>query len=258
MTETGSNHTVDAFHRGRFHLVQPAKGAHRAGMDALVLAAVVPDGFDGRIADFGAGAGAAALAVLTRCPEADTLLIERSFEMAEFARKTLELPENAAFSRNVKVIEADVAGPLETLRAGGIPENSLDFVIMNPPFNEETDRESPNALRAEAHVRSSELFEDWIRRAATLLKPGGKMAAIFRPGSIAEVLRACERRFGAIQIKAIHPKSRKDAVRVVLKAVKGSRAALSISPPLALHDDNVKGFSATADAIINGRAMLFD
>ena len=29
--------TLDAFHRGAFHLLQPAKGAHRAGMDAMLL-----------------------------------------------------------------------------------------------------------------------------------------------------------------------------------------------------------------------------
>ncbi|RWH47878.1 MAG: methyltransferase, partial [Mesorhizobium sp.] len=34
-------HTVDAFHRGRFWLVQPRQG-HRAGMDAMMLAAAVP------------------------------------------------------------------------------------------------------------------------------------------------------------------------------------------------------------------------
>ncbi|TIW14778.1 MAG: methyltransferase, partial [Mesorhizobium sp.] len=52
-------HTVDAFHRGRFWLVQPSQGGHRAGMDAMMLAAAVPSGFSGRLADFGAGAGAA-------------------------------------------------------------------------------------------------------------------------------------------------------------------------------------------------------
>ncbi len=34
--------TLDAFHRGAFHLLQPGKGAHRAGMDAIAA------GFAGR------------------------------------------------------------------------------------------------------------------------------------------------------------------------------------------------------------------
>ena len=48
--------TIDAFHRGRFHLVQPAKGAHRSGIDAMILAASVPPDFSGMLADLGAGA----------------------------------------------------------------------------------------------------------------------------------------------------------------------------------------------------------
>ncbi|MFC0209530.1 methyltransferase, partial [Chelativorans intermedius] len=55
--------TVDAFHRGRFHLVQPAERGHRAGLDAMLLAGAVPRAFCGQLADLGAGAGAAGLAV---------------------------------------------------------------------------------------------------------------------------------------------------------------------------------------------------
>ncbi|EJZ16614.1 methyltransferase small, partial [Rhizobium sp. Pop5] len=35
--------TIDAFHRGAFHLVQPKGRGHRAGMDAMLLAALVAD-----------------------------------------------------------------------------------------------------------------------------------------------------------------------------------------------------------------------
>ncbi|TJW38699.1 MAG: methyltransferase, partial [Mesorhizobium sp.] len=52
-------------------MVQPKKAGHRAGMDAMMLAAAVPSSFAGRLADFGAGAGAAGLAVLSRCPDAE-------------------------------------------------------------------------------------------------------------------------------------------------------------------------------------------
>ncbi|MER2636111.1 MAG: methyltransferase, partial [Rhizobiaceae bacterium] len=42
--ETGAS-TLDAFHRGRFWLVQPDRRGHRAGTDAMMLAAAVPSGF---------------------------------------------------------------------------------------------------------------------------------------------------------------------------------------------------------------------
>ena len=40
-----------------------------------MLAAAVPSSFAGRLADFGAGAGAAGLAVLSRCPDAEVVLV---------------------------------------------------------------------------------------------------------------------------------------------------------------------------------------
>src|SRR5690606_1143645 len=108
-----SGSTLDAFHRGDFWLVQPAKGGHRAGMDAMMLAAAVPGAFAGRLADFGAGAGAAGLAVASRCPNAYGLLVEKSPEMAAFARKSIALDENSHLAGRAEGREADVslAGP---------------------------------------------------------------------------------------------------------------------------------------------------
>ena len=85
--------TVDAFHRGGFWLVQPKGTGHRAGMDAMTLAAAVPSGFAGRLADFGAGAGAAGLAVASRCPGATVVLAENAGNAA-FAGKSIAHPDN--------------------------------------------------------------------------------------------------------------------------------------------------------------------
>lgn len=62
-TENDAGETLDVFHRGAFHLVQPALKGHRSGVDAMILASAVPNGFAGRVADLGSGAGAAGLAV---------------------------------------------------------------------------------------------------------------------------------------------------------------------------------------------------
>ena len=101
--------TVDAFHYGRFHLVQPKGVGHRSGMDAMLLAALVAGEGPMRVADLGAGAGAAGLAVAARIEKAEVLLVERSPLMAGFARKSLALPSNAAFASRVSVLEADVS-----------------------------------------------------------------------------------------------------------------------------------------------------
>ena len=127
--------TIDAFHRGRFHLVQPVGRGHRAGMDAMMLASLVDDDRPIRIADLGAGAGAAGLAVAARLPKASVVLVERSADMAGFARKSLALPENAELATRAEVIEADVTLTGRARLAVGLADNSFHHVIMNPPFN---------------------------------------------------------------------------------------------------------------------------
>ncbi len=255
--------TIDAFHRGRFFLVQPRGRGHRAGMDAMVLAAAVPSAFAGRLADFGAGAGAAGLAVAARCegaslvlieraPEMAVVLIERAPEMAAFARLSLALPQNAGIAERASVLEADVGLTGKARVAAGLEDSSFDYVIMNPPFNARHDRATPDELRRQAHVMDEDPFAAWIRSAAAVLRPRGGLALIARPSSLRAVLDAMDGRFGSAQILAIHPRPGATAIRIVVRAVR----ALSISPPLVLHETG-DAFSARADAINNGRASLF-
>lgn len=248
--------TLDAFHRGDFWLVQPAASGHRAGTDAMMLAAAVPSSFTGRLADLGAGAGAAGMAVASRCPGAQVLLVERSPAMADFAARTLEEPRNARLRPRVSLLAADVTLTGRARRDAGLADNKFDFAIFNPPFNDGTHRGSPDELRREAHVMENGL-DGWLRTAAAIVRPRGGLAAIVRPQSLAELLRATEGRFGGAEIVPIHPRAEAPAIRVVLRAWRGSRAAMKLMPPLMLHDGPGHGFSARADAVNNGRASLF-
>ena len=186
--------TVDAFHRGRFHLVQPAGRGHRAGMDAMLLASLVADDRVVRVADLGAGAGAAGLAVASRLPKASVVLAERSPDMAGFARKSLALQENADIATRTEVLETDVTLTGRARVAAGLVDDSFHHVIMNPPFNDPGDRRTPDALRAEAHAMTENLFESWIRTASAIAVSGGQLSLIARPQSIAEIIAACGRR----------------------------------------------------------------
>lgn len=249
--------SVDAFHRGRFVLVQPRKG-HRAGLDAMLLAAAAPKGFSGRLADLGAGAGAAGLAVAARCPQASVVLVERDAEMLLHARQTLAHPANAFLRTRIEALAADVTLTGAARRAAGLDDASFDFALMNPPFNAPADRVSPDELRRAAHVMEDGLFERWLRTAAALVKPRGGVALIARPQSLGEILSALGGRFGGARILPVNARAGDAAIRIVVRAVRGSRAPLSLLPPLTLHDGAGHGFGRRAEAAINGCATLFD
>jgi tRNA1(Val) A37 N6-methylase TrmN6 len=250
-------HTIDAFHRGRFWLVQPAKGGHRAGMDAMMLAASVPSGFSGPLADFGAGAGAAGLAVLSRCPAAQAVLVERAPQMAACAEATLAHPGNAHLAARATVLVADVALTGTARQAAGLADNSFDHVIMNPPFNAEADRATPDELRRQAHVMEAGLFGNWLRSAAAVIRPRGGVSVIARPESLPAILEAMEGRFGSVEIKAIHPREDQAAIRIVVRATYGARGKLMLCPPLVLHEAGSGRPLHQSDQIINGVESLF-
>ncbi|GAA4107898.1 tRNA1(Val) (adenine(37)-N6)-methyltransferase [Aminobacter aganoensis] len=249
-------HTVDAFHRGEFWLVQPKDNGHRSGMDALTLAAAVPGSFAGRLADFGAGAGAAGLAVASRCKQAEVVLVELTPEMAAFADATLAHPGNAQLRQRASVLVADVGLSGKARTQAGLADGSLDFVIMNPPFNPPHHRPTPDALKRQAHVMDDGLFENWIRSAAAVVRPRGGLAIIARPEQLAPILGALDGRFGKVEIVPVHPRADAAAIRVVVRAVRASRAPLALCPPLVLRDADDR-LSQRADDISNGRSSLF-
>ncbi len=246
--------TIDAFHRGRFHLVQPRGRGHRAGMDAMLLASLVMQDGAFRVADLGAGAGAAGFAVASRLPDAEVVLVERSPDMAEFARKSLALVENVKFADRISVLETDVTLTGRARFAAGLRDDSFHHVIMNPPFNDASDRRTPDVLKAEAHAMTENLFESWIRTAGAITMPGGQLSLIARPQSIAEIIAACGRRFGGVEITAIHPRPGESATRILVTAIKGSRARLQLRSPLLMHDrEDSNAFAPLVDDLNNGR-----
>jgi tRNA1(Val) A37 N6-methylase TrmN6 len=246
--------TLDAFHRGAFHVLQPKGEGHRSGVDAMLLASLVAEEGPITVADLGAGAGAAGMAVASRLPNAQVTLIERSPLMADYARRSVALAENAHLTDRVSVIEADVTLTGRARVTAGLPDDSFRHVIMNPPFNNADDRTTPDRLKAEAHAMTEGLFEAWIRTAGAITVPGGQLSLIARPESVADIIAACGKRFGGIEMTLIHPRPDADATRLLVTAIKGSKARLTFRAPLFLHGEDGHAFLERADNLNNGRA----
>src|SRR3954466_10614690 len=81
--------TDDAVLGGRLRLKQKKKG-HRVGHDAILLAAAVPARAGDWAVEFGAGVGAAGLALAMRVPEVEVTLAELDPELAAIAGENIE------------------------------------------------------------------------------------------------------------------------------------------------------------------------
>jgi tRNA1(Val) A37 N6-methylase TrmN6 len=240
--------TEDAFLGGRLRLRQPKRG-HRAGHDAMLLAAATPAQSGQRVVEFGAGVGAAGLAVASRLGGLDLVLVEIDEGLAELMRVNLALNALAA-----RVIVLDVAARPDAFASVGMPPDSADVVLMNPPFNAAS-RFRSSSDKHGAHIAADNTLAQWAHAARRVLKPGGMLTLIWRADGLAEVLAALARGFGSIAIMPVHSAPVAPAIRVLVRATKGGRAPLELFPPLLLNDE-AGNPTLEARAVLEGRSLL--
>lgn len=250
--------TVDAFLGGRVEAIQPARGHHRSGLDAVILAAALGHGAQGRVVDLGAGAGVAGLSLAARAAGVAVVLVEREGELVACTREALGRAANAAFAGRVEALRGDLLTDA-TRKAAGLAPASFDHALMNPPFHDrDRVRASPDDLRARAHVLEAGGLDTWFRAAAALVRPRGTLAAILPADRLPDVLRACEGRFGGLAVLPLHPRADEPAVRVLVRGVKGSRGPFRLLPGLVLHGESGSAFRPGPAAILRDGASIAD
>ena len=253
MSAQAPDRSLDAFQRGSFTLAQ-SRGGHRAGLDALLLAATAPPDGARDIADLGSGAGAVGLSIASRRPETRVTLIERDAVALADARATLALPDNATVRDRVELIEVDIALRGREREAAGLRANAFDAVYANPPFNLPSERASPDMRRAAAHVATEETFEAWLRTAADIARPGGALTMIARPENLPQLLAAWSGRFGGPTLRVAFIGPSPNAGRILLRGRKGSKNPLRIFPELRLRDRD--GPTALGRSVTEGSALI--
>ena len=231
--EVKSTTTEDAVLGGRLRLRQPRRG-HRIGHDAILLAAACPARAGDRVADLGAGVGAAGLALACRIEGLSVSLVEIDTRLATLAAENATLNGLAA---RVRTAALDVAASARAFADAGLEPEAFACVLMNPPFND-PDRQqvSPDARRRFAHAAAHGGLSPWIKTAARLLRPRGTITLIWRADGLTGVLGALASAFGGLRILPVHPKPGEAAIRILVQAVKGSRAPLQLLPGLVLAD----------------------
>jgi tRNA1(Val) A37 N6-methylase TrmN6 len=242
--------TEDAVLGGRLVLCQPRKG-HRVGHDAILLAAACSAQPRERLIELGAGVGAAGLAVARRVDDLALTMIEIDPALAALAQRNAE---RNGLAERTRVVCLDVTASPDMFAAAGIAGGSADHVLMNPPFNA-PHNPSPDRGRKLAHAATDATALEWVEAAAYLLRPAGALTLIWRADGIEAVLAALAEDFGGIGIVPIYPKPDAPAIRIIVRAVKDSRAPLQLWPGLMLTDGGGRPTQA-AEAILRTGSTL--
>ncbi len=224
----------------------------------MLLSAAVPSDFAGAAVDLGAGVGVAGMAIAVRAPQASVTLVERDPTAIAAARQSLALTANAGFAARVKIAATDITAPESERIAAGLGrafarrrrDEPRRSAIRTPATK------SPHATMRDAHVLQEGALDDWVRTAASALKPTGKIVIIFRADGLAEILTTLTGRFGGVSILPIHPRANHAAGRILVGAEKGSRGPDRILPRLTLHAETGSTYLPEAERILRHGASL--
>jgi len=235
---------------GRLLIRQPMRG-HRVGHDAILLAAATAARSGERAVDLGAGVGGAGLALAHRVAGVAVTLLDIDPELTALASRNIELNK---LSDRVRAVRLDVAASAADFAAAALAPGTAAAVLMNPPFNV-VQQSSPDPARRAAHAAAPETLPIWLSTAARLLGADGVLTLIWRADGLGEVLAALAGKFGAVAVLPVYPKPGAAAIRVLVRAVKGSGVPLRLLPGMTLAHADGKP-SAQAEAVLRDAAAL--
>jgi tRNA1(Val) A37 N6-methylase TrmN6 len=246
--------TDDAVLGGRLRLRQKRKG-HRVGHDAILLAAATEASSGDHVIDFGSGVGAAGLALAVRVPDITVTLVENDAEIVVIADENIL---RNGLSERVEAVHLDVTAPSDAFAAAGFGPGSADRVLMNPPFNNPARQNvSPDVTRRAAHAAPDGLLKAWIGAAAWALHSAGTLTMIWRADGLTDVLEALEPAFGGVAVLPVYGRAGQPAIRIIVRASKGSSAPLAIMPGLMLNDAAGKPTAEAEEILRDAQPIKF-
>lgn len=242
----GAALTEDRLLGGRIVVRQPRDG-FRVAIDTVLLAAAVPAEPGERIFEPGAGVGAAALCLAARVPDVRVVGIELQPALVKLAGENARLNGMQA---SIDIMSGAVGAALPPRLSG-----QYDQVMANPPYLEAAAAQAPpDAAKAAAHVEGEADLSVWTGCAHQLLRRGGTLTMIHRPDRLELLLSALAGGFGGITVFPLWPHAGRPARRVIVRAVRGSRAPLILAGGLVLHEVD-GGYTAAADAALRGGSL---
>lgn len=238
---------LDRLLGGRLRLWQPTAG-YRVAIDPFLLAASLSPEPGEHLLELGCGSGAVSLCLLARHPRVTVVGLEVQDDLAALAR--MNARENG-FEDRLEIRTGDLSGMPPDLNG------AFDQVFFNPPYLAGASATvSARRQRATAHFHGDGALGRWFAAARFALRPGGRLAVIFRADRLDDLLAvAGAEDFGSFALQPLWPKAGQPARRLLLAARRGGRSPLLLHPGLVLHEADGR-YTADAAAVLRGEAAI--
>ncbi|CAM3966204.1 tRNA1(Val) (adenine(37)-N6)-methyltransferase [Mesobacillus zeae] len=130
-----------------------------------------------------------------------------------------------------------------------------DVVTCNPPYFPTPMKRERNENEHLAIARHEILctLDDAVRVSSQLVKQGGKVAFVHRPGRLIDIIETMRKyRIEPKRIQFVYPKAGKDANTLLIEGIKDGKPDLKILEPLVVYNENDE-YTEAVKEILYGR-----
>ncbi|MBV7509222.1 tRNA1(Val) (adenine(37)-N6)-methyltransferase [Bacillus sp. sid0103] len=155
---------------------------------------------------------------------------ERLYDMA------VRSIEYNGLEQRLQMIHGDIKEMPKQLGYG-----KFDVATCNPPYFTTASKEEMNPNEHLAIARHEILctLEDAVKASSQLVKQGGKVAFVHRPGRLLDIITLMrEYRLEPKRIQFVYPKKGKEANTLLIEAIKDGSPDLKILPPLFVYNED--------------------
>lgn len=119
--------------------------------------------------------------------------------------------------------------------------HQYDVVTCNPPYFQ-TPKASEKNINEHLAIARHEIMctlEDVVRACSQLVKQGGKVAFVHRPGRLLDIVTLMRKyKIEPKRVQFVYPKAGKEANTLLIEGIKDGSADLKFLPPLFVYEEN--------------------
>ena len=186
----------------------------------------------GKVMDLGCGNGALSVLLCARHPHVSVTGLEIQPEVAALAQENIR---HNQLEQRMQVLCGDMK-QCKSL----FPTGSFDYIVCNPPyFAQNSGFSAKNINKSTARQDSSGTAADAVQAAAYLVKFGGRVAFVYRPERVCELISQMkERQLEPKRMRFVHQHASAVPSAVLIEARRGSAPGVQILPPLLVCGEN--------------------
>ncbi len=224
---------LDDLQRNGYRIIQDP-GRFCFGMDAVLLSGFARVRRGERVIDLGTGTGIIPILLAARTEGAEFTGLEIQGESADMARRSVRLND---LEERIQIVDGDIR---EADRIFGAA--CCQVVVSNPPYmiaeHGLLNGDGPLAIARHEILCT---LEDVVAQAARLLKPGGRFYLVHRPFRLAQIMTTLSaHRLEPKRMRLVYPFIDKEPNMVLIEALDGGRAGLTVEKPLIVYREQGK------------------